>query len=95
VQAYVALGRLPPDASAAAGGPASGPGSPGDMFERLVDVTRPYADQKDDLVDQFTRAYLVRLMQHTGGNQSAAARLSGLDRSWLWRLLIKHGIAKG
>ena len=88
VQAYAALGRLPGDPSA----PDEGAG---DALERMIDVTRPYADQKDDLVEQFTRAYLARLMQHTGGNQSAAARLSGLDRSWLWRLLVKHGIAKG
>ena len=87
VQAFAALGRLPADATA----PDT---STGDALERMIDVTRPYADQKDDLVEQFTRAYLVRLMQHTGGNQSAAARLSGLDRSWLWRLLVKHGIAK-
>ncbi|MBX3223831.1 MAG: sigma 54-dependent Fis family transcriptional regulator [Labilithrix sp.] len=88
VQAYAALGRLPGDQGAA-------DAASGDALERRIDVTRPYADQKDDLVDEFTRAYLVRLMQHTGGNQSAAARLSGLDRSWLWRLLVKHGIAKG
>jgi transcriptional regulator with GAF, ATPase, and Fis domain len=88
VQAYAALGRLPAD-------PSAPDASAGDSLERMIDVTRPYADQKDELVEQFTRAYLVRLMQHTGGNQSAAARLSGLDRSWLWRLLIKHGIAKG
>ena len=89
VQAYAALGRLPPEPGATAGGAGAD-----DFFERAIDVTRPYADQKDDLVEQFTRAYLVRLMQHTGGNQSAAARLSGLDRSWLWRLLAKHGLAK-
>jgi transcriptional regulator with GAF, ATPase, and Fis domain len=89
VQAFAALGRLPPEGV----GPEGSSGE--DMLERLIDVARPYADQKDELVDQFTRAYLVRLMQHTGGNQSAAARLSGLDRSWLWRLLVKHGIAKG
>jgi transcriptional regulator with GAF, ATPase, and Fis domain len=90
VQAFAALGRLPnePLSPEDRGGDA-------DSIERLIDVTRPYADQKDELIDRFNQAYLVRLMQHTNGNQSAAARLSGLDRSWLWRLLIKHGIAKG
>ena len=85
VQAYAALGRLPNE-------PLSPDERPGDF---VIDVTRPYADQKDELVERFTQAYLQRLMQHTQGNQSAAARLSGLDRSWLWRLLVKHGIAKG
>ena len=63
-------------------------------FARLVDTDRPYADQKDDIVDRFTKAYLEALMAKTGGNQSAAARLSGLDRSWLCRLLVKHGLAR-
>ena len=35
------------------------------------------------------------LLRLIASNQSAAARLSGLDRSWLWRLLEKYGIAKG
>ncbi|MBX3229848.1 MAG: sigma 54-dependent Fis family transcriptional regulator [Labilithrix sp.] len=88
VQAFAALGRLP--------GESAPPGAiAADSIEGMIDVTRPYADQKDELVERFTQAYLARLMQHTGGNQSAAARLSGLDRSWLWRLLLKHGIAKG
>ncbi len=90
VQAYAALGRLPAEPLA----PGAASTGAGDAIERQIDVTRPYADQKDELVDRFTQAYLVRLMQHTGGNQSAAARLSGLDRSWLWRLLVKHGVAK-
>jgi transcriptional regulator of acetoin/glycerol metabolism len=85
VQAFAALGRLP-------GEPMAPDERPGDF---VIDVARPYADQKDELVERFTQAYLQRLMQHTQGNQSAAARLSGLDRSWLWRLLVKHGIAKG
>ncbi|MBL8612971.1 MAG: sigma 54-dependent Fis family transcriptional regulator [Myxococcales bacterium] len=59
----------------------------------LADVARPYAEQKDALVEQFTRAYLVKLMAHTKGNQSAAARLAGLDRTYLGRLLVKHGLA--
>jgi len=91
VQAYAALGRLP----GAPHAPDAGGANAGERLARSIDVTRPYADQKDELVEQFTREYLVRLMQHTGGNQSAAARLSGLDRSWLWRLLVKHGLAKG
>jgi transcriptional regulator with GAF, ATPase, and Fis domain len=87
VQAFAALGRLPPE------GMANDEKTSG-WLDQTIDVTRPYADQKDDLVESFTRAYLVRLMQHTNGNQAAAARLSGLDRSWLWRLLVKHGITK-
>jgi len=86
VQAFTVLGVLPPERDQA--------GPPDDAFSRLVDADRPYADQKDEIVDRFTKAYLEALMAKTGGNQSAAARLSGLDRSWLCRLLVKHGLAR-
>jgi DNA-binding NtrC family response regulator len=86
VQSFAALGVLPPERDQA--------GSMEDPFPRLVDVDRSYADQKDELVDRFTKAYLEALMAKTGGNQSAAARLSGLDRSWLIRLLVKHGLVR-
>jgi DNA-binding NtrC family response regulator len=86
VQAYAALGRLPGDDMSVADASTS--------IDRMIDVTRPYADQKDAIVELFTRTYLSRLMAHTGGNQSAAARLSGLDRSWLWRLLVKYDLVK-
>ncbi|MBS2013727.1 MAG: sigma 54-dependent Fis family transcriptional regulator [Deltaproteobacteria bacterium] len=86
VQAFVALGVLPRE-----GPPAAADGG----LSAFVDATRPYADLKDELLDRFTRLYLEELMKQTGGNQSAAARVSGLDRSWLWRLLVKYGMTKG
>ncbi len=60
-------------------------------LDELIDPTRPYADQKDDLVERFTRRYLDVLMRHTENNQSVAARLAGLDRTYLGRLLAKLG----
>ena len=86
VQAYLALGALPREN-------ASG-GASDAALTALIDIDRPYADLKDDLLDRFTRLYLETLMKQTKGNQSAAARLSGLDRSWLWRLLVKYGMDK-
>ena len=84
VQAYAALGSLP-----AADGPQAGALEL--ALSQLVDVERPYVEQKDELIDRFTRLYLTALLAHTGGNQSAAARLAGLDRGYLGRLLTKHG----
>jgi DNA-binding protein Fis len=60
-------------------------------LDELIDPTRPYADQKDELVERFTRRYLDVLMRHTENNQSVAARLAGLDRTYLGRLLAKLG----
>ncbi len=87
IHAYAALGELPESA-----------GSTSTTLEMalgdLVDVSRPYADQKEELAERFTRSYLQALMVHTRGNQSAAAKLAGLDRSYLGRLLVKHKLTK-
>jgi two-component system, NtrC family, response regulator GlrR len=61
---------------------------------RLVDVERPYAEQKDAIVDRFTRVYLTALIAHTKNNQSAAARLAALDRGYLGKLIAKYGVRR-
>jgi DNA-binding NtrC family response regulator len=55
----------------------------------FLDTRRPYADLKEGLVGAFTRTYLRRLLEETGGNQSEAARRSGLQRGYLGRLVTK------
>jgi DNA-binding NtrC family response regulator len=88
VHAYVALGRLPE---------ATGPsGAGGDLLELAIgariDVGRPYAELKEEVSDVFTRVYLEALLRHTRGNQTSAARIAGLDRTYLGRLVTKHGL---
>jgi DNA-binding NtrC family response regulator len=84
VQAYGALGVLP-DPNRPAGAMLEA------ALDEFVDVTRPYSAQKDALTDRFTRLYLERVLEYTSGNRSAAARIAGLDRTYLSRLLAKHG----
>lgn len=87
VQAFAALGTLPAARKAKT--------LEIDLaLTALVDVERTYAEQKDELSDRFTRVYLSALMKHVGGNQTTAARAAGLDRSYLGRLLAKHGLLK-
>ena len=62
------------------------------MLGRVIDVTRPYAEQKDELVQRLTRIYLAQLLKHTRGNRSEAARVADLQRGYLRQLLEKHGI---
>jgi two-component system response regulator GlrR len=88
ILAYAALGVFPDAVATAAGGLDT-------MLADLVDAKRAYAEQKEALSDRFTRVYLQALMAHTGGNQTAAARVAGLNRSYLGTLLVKHGLAKG
>src|SRR5207245_9584411 len=40
--------------------------------------------------DQFDRGYLEQLLAANSGNVSAAARMAGLDRAQLYRLLWRH-----
>jgi transcriptional regulator with GAF, ATPase, and Fis domain len=88
VQAYAAVGVLPAAVRARNAAASSG-------FRDIIDVRRPYADQKDDVIDRFTTAYLQELLAFTGGNQSEAARLSGINRGYLGRLLVRHGLRTG
>ena len=85
VQAFAALGVLPEAGRSNEALVDLGLGE-------LVDVSRPYAELKEELPDRFTRIYLAALIAHTRGNQTAAARLAGLDRTYLGRLLAKHGV---
>jgi len=61
----------------------------------LLDMSRPFLEQKDAVVDTFTKLYLEALMDLAQGNQSEAARLSGLNRTYLGRILNKYGFETG
>ncbi len=51
-----------------------------------------FRDAKARAVTGFEREYLQELMQRAGGNVSSAARLAGMERRALGKLLKKHGI---
>jgi transcriptional regulator with GAF, ATPase, and Fis domain len=85
ILAYGALGALP-EPTRARGSLLSV------ALSEFVDVRLPYAEQKDELQEQFMRAYLEQLLSYTNGNQTAAARISGLDRSYIGKLLARYGI---
>jgi transcriptional regulator with GAF, ATPase, and Fis domain len=60
----------------------------------MIDMRRPFLQQREELVEQFTRLYMQALLTYTGGNQTAAARTSGLDRTYLGRLLTRLEIKR-
>lgn len=49
---------------------------------------------KDNLIAHFEKEYLLRLTSRAGGNMSKAARLAGIDRTTLYRLMEKHGFRR-
>ncbi len=53
-----------------------------------------YHAAKDRLVAQFEKEYLTRLVARAGGNMSRAARLAGIDRTTLYRLMEKHELRR-
>ncbi len=56
-----------------------------------VDVGIPFKVAKEALVDQFERAYIRAALDACGGNMTKAARMAGIDRMYLHRLVQKHG----
>ena len=60
-----------------------------------IDTAQPYQEQRELFNALFSRVYFEALLEKTGGNQSEAARLCGIERSYLGKLLKKYGIGQG
>ncbi len=56
-----------------------------------VDVRVPFKIAKDALIDGFERAYVAAVLDACGGNMTKAARMAGIDRMYLHRLVQKLG----
>jgi DNA-binding NtrC family response regulator len=46
------------------------------------------------VLQQFEQGYLKWLIGRAGGNMSRAARIAGVDRTTLYRLMEKHGLQR-
>jgi two-component system response regulator HydG len=60
-----------------------------------ADIGVPFKIAKDAAIDAFERGYLGALLEAAGGNMSKAARMAGMDRMYLHRLVQKHGLRSG
>jgi DNA-binding NtrC family response regulator len=58
----------------------------------VIDVDQPLADAKRKAMNDFEKAYLLRVLDATKGNVAEAARRTGVDRSNFRRLLHRYGI---
>jgi two-component system response regulator HydG len=56
-----------------------------------VDIHIPFKVAKEALIDGFERAYIRQVVDACGGNMTKAARLAGIDRMYLHRLVQKLG----
>jgi DNA-binding NtrC family response regulator len=60
--------------------------------ENGADAVASYALEKNRVVDAFTGAYVDKLLRITGGNITRAARVAGLSRQALQKILQRSGI---
>ena len=64
----------------------------------IVDLRRlqekSYHAAREELTTQFEKYYLSWLMEAAGANMSKAAKMAGIDRTTLYRLMEKHGIQR-
>jgi DNA-binding NtrC family response regulator len=63
-----------------------------DEVGAVIRADRPYHDVKNEVMAKFEREYLTDLMRRADGNVSQAARLAGLERKYLYRLLERAGL---
>lgn len=67
----------------------------GDILPESCESFSPYKQAKQMVVDDFTRNYVRRLLEHTDGNISEAARISGVERFSLQKILKRLGLSGG
>jgi len=59
------------------------------------DETLFVPDSLQNAVNRFRKKYIARILEQTGGNQSRAAQILGIQRTYLNRLIKELGIAEG
>lgn len=69
--------------------------SPASALCVVGDVTaEAYHIARDRILADFERGYLAWLVERASGNMSKAARIAGVDRTTLYRLMDKHGLQR-
>lgn len=66
-------------------------GDQGFHFDLLA---QSYHDAREQVIAQFERRYIDELVAAAEGNMSKAARIAGVDRTTLYRLMERHGLQR-
>lgn len=57
-----------------------------------IEYPQDFKDAREQAIDSFERAYLTAMLAAHGRNVADMARASGLDRTYIYRLLRKHDL---
>ena len=68
--------------------------SPASVALGATAFEEPYHDARERVLALFETRYLTTLVGRTKGNMSGAARLAGVDRTTLYRLMERHGLQR-
>jgi DNA-binding NtrC family response regulator len=86
VEATLAMGEAP-ELSQTAVADSQPPPEPSTDYRDL-----PYKEARRKVLDEFEARYLAHLIEATRGNVASAARRGGMDRTYLIKLLERHGL---
>ena len=73
-------------------GRTSGPVATDELAVDLLNES--YHAARERIIAQFERRYLTELVRTADGNMSKAARIAGVDRTTLYRLMERHGLQR-
>ncbi len=73
--------------------PSTTASSPDASMTVPVDIATPFKLAKQNVVSEFERRYISKLLAHHDGNISAAARAAGIDRMSIHKMLHRLGLA--
>jgi DNA-binding NtrC family response regulator len=68
------------------------PAAAGRTEEMSFNADRPFHEAKSELISRFEKSYLSDLLLRAKGNLSQAARIAGVERKHLYKLLDKHDL---
>lgn len=77
------------------GYPGSGPSLSATSLAGLIDqLEGEYHQVRERIIAEFELQYLSSLIERAGANMSRAAKMAGVDRTTLYRLMDKHGLQR-
>ncbi|MGH7445222.1 MAG: sigma-54-dependent transcriptional regulator, partial [Longimicrobiales bacterium] len=65
-----------------------------DSLSGNIDFSKAYHEARESVIADFERRYLASLVDRAKGNMTKAARLAGVDRTTVYRLIEKHELEK-